>query len=563
MSMKNRCLIFIFLVLCKISCYSQAGEWTWMGGSMYGVSSPGNYGTQGIASPANVPPGIYEGFYWTDLQGNFWIFGGVSGSSNVYNNLWKYNVAAGMWTWMKGSGGVYDQPGIYGTQGIPSISNNPGARGWGGSAWTDNAGDLWLYGGGGIDAYGVFGGLTDLWRYHIATNEWTWMKGNNTVWQPGSYGVQTVEDPANLPPLRSETNAAWTDLTGNLWLFGGADSSVDGYDDLWKYNVSTNNFVWMRGTGLPGQPAVYGTLGYPSSSNTPGGRLVYTRSVDSNGDLWLFGGCSEAWVCGTDIWKYSVLTNQWTWMDGPNLLMTVPGHYGSYCDTSQLDQPDFKYENRACWSYKCGNFINFGGLTGIVQGYNDLWVYDVIHLRWTRMDGTSTYGTPGTTGNYGTLGVMSPANKVPVRGGSCSFTDTAGNLWLFGGYGTFNDLWKYTITDTSCMPRNCDGAPVFPPPVTTPPPAGPELFIPNVFSPNSDGDNNLFTIKANGFTTFHLQIYNRWGQKVFESDDAQKHWDGKLNNNGEASEGTYYYILYLTDAHNRETFYKGFLTLLR
>jgi hypothetical protein len=87
MKNKHKYLIAILFLFNSIIGFSQAGQWTWMGGSMDVTLSPGTFGTMGVASASNVPPGIYEGVYWTDLQGNFWIFGGVDASSAVLNDL--------------------------------------------------------------------------------------------------------------------------------------------------------------------------------------------------------------------------------------------------------------------------------------------------------------------------------------------------------------------------------------------------------------------------------------------------------------------------------------------
>lgn len=57
------------------------------------------------------------------------------------------------------------------------------------------------------------------------------------------------------------------------------------------------------------------------------------------------------------------------------------------------------------------------------------------------------------------------------------------------------------------------------------------VFFPSAFSPNKDGLNDEFkTItRADFFTLYHLIIYNRWGQKIFESKDPSKGWDGRMN----------------------------------
>lgn len=95
-----------------------------------------------------------------DNVGNFWFFGG-QGSSGIYNDLWRYKPSTNTWTWIKGSNAI-NQFGTYGTQGIASASNSPGAR-YIQSCWTDNTGNFWIMGGTGYSA-SSFGYLTDLWK---------------------------------------------------------------------------------------------------------------------------------------------------------------------------------------------------------------------------------------------------------------------------------------------------------------------------------------------------------------------------------------------------------------
>ena len=53
-----------------------------------------------------------------------------------------------------------------------------------------------------------------------------------------------------------------------------------------------------------------------------------------------------------------------------------------------------------------------------------------------------------------------------------------------------------------------------------------DLFVPTAFSPNGDGENDIFYIDGTCIKTFLLQIYDRWGEKVFETDNINKGWDG-------------------------------------
>jgi gliding motility-associated-like protein len=76
-----------------------------------------------------------------------------------------------------------------------------------------------------------------------------------------------------------------------------------------------------------------------------------------------------------------------------------------------------------------------------------------------------------------------------------------------------------------------------------------EIIPYNVFTPNKnstvgDDKNDQFVIDIAGHTKFKITIVNRWGQKVFTSEDNNKSWNGKVNNSGALSpDGTYYYVI--------------------
>jgi len=69
-----------------------------------------------------------------------------------------------------------------------------------------------------------------------------------------------------------------------------------------------------------------------------------------------------------------------------------------------------------------------------------------------------------------------------------------------------------------------------------------EIFAPNAFTPNNNGLNDSFKVSALGTKSFSLVIYNRWGEKVFETTDPKKGWDGRFKGNNPI-EGAYLYIL--------------------
>ena len=141
-------------------------EWTWIAGSNT-VNQAGVYGVRGTSNPSNFPGARAGAISWLDSGGTFWLFGGagtdIIGGPIWLNDLWNFDPATLLWTWMAGSD-ASDQWGSYGSQGFVNWSNTPGARA-GATPWIDTGGGLWLFGGGGFASTGTEGGLNDLWKF--------------------------------------------------------------------------------------------------------------------------------------------------------------------------------------------------------------------------------------------------------------------------------------------------------------------------------------------------------------------------------------------------------------
>jgi gliding motility-associated-like protein len=85
----------------------------------------------------------------------------------------------------------------------------------------------------------------------------------------------------------------------------------------------------------------------------------------------------------------------------------------------------------------------------------------------------------------------------------------------------------------------------------------------NVFTPgNGDGHNDKFVPGIVGSTDYNLKIYNRWGQKVFETSDKNNNWDGTANGQP-CPEGAYYYTWHFTLVGGVSKTIVGAVTLLR
>lgn len=98
----------------------------------------------------------------------------------------------------------------------------------------------------------------------------------------------------------------------------------------------------------------------------------------------------------------------------------------------------------------------------------------------------------------------------------------------------------------------------------------PRYRLPNTFTPNGDGQNELFLpIESLFIERIELQIFNRWGNLVFETTDSVINWDGTLMGNGEPlPDATYYYVCRvferrLSGVVEQEEPLKGFIDIIR
>ena len=486
----NRSNLFALMavVLAYLPLQAQTNEWTWMAGPK--VPQFAVYGTLGTPSATNLPGNRTGPASWTDDNGMLWLFGGTGsdlvGHAGDLNDLWKFDPIIGQWAWVGGSS-TLNGAAVPGTRGVPSTANLPAARS-GATTWTDAGGDLWLYGGGISFSFISF---NDLWKFHPATKEWTWVSGSTVTTcsynctTSGVYGTKGVAAPGNQPGSRYGA-AGWADTAGNLWLFGGqgVDSGfASGYlNDFWKLNIATSQWTWMGGVstvpvnssnGVSGAPGVYGSIGTPAAGVMPGGRGYATAWADKQGNLWLFGGSGvdSAGNFGmlNDLWQYSPSSGQWTWFSGDSTVPAaclfhygscgVSGVYGTRQVSSAANVPGSRTGAAGMTDSK-GNLWLFGGGMGIDAagkgGYlNDLWEYDITLHQWAWMDGNSTVlcattwcGEPGV---YSTLQTPAFGNSPAGRGYAAAWTDKNGFFWILGGAGVdvanvytyLQDLWQF------------------------------------------------------------------------------------------------------------------------
>ncbi len=442
--MKKNIIIILFFILSSASVFGQGGVWTWM----HGGQTPaylGNYGIKGVAAPSNAPPARYRPAFWKDKDGKFWLFGGQDfAGSAAFNDLWKFDPKTNEWTWMHGPQYGTNMAGSSGLKGISAPTNLPSAFGLP-SSWTGEDGYLYLYG---ASRFG-----DDMWRYDIATNEWTWIAGdaNSFLIIKADHGTKGVAAPSNTPGKRElAAKSAWV-YDNKLWLFGGqayVANTVLPASDLWAFDLTTNLWTWVSGGNTPPYNGNYGTQNVPSVNNIPPGRWALCNWMKDD-KFYLFGGWGRS-----DFWEYNLISNEWEWVGGSQI-RNQSGYVTQKClEDNQFIPHGKRLEGQFAQRDNCASLHwLFGGVSvGVQDDYNDLWVFNSDNDTWNLVWGNNGLSIPMS---FGTLGVPAPSNAPPGRDGAAMWVDNDNNLWIFGGvhnsnYDTYGDMWKFTL-DTNCV----------------------------------------------------------------------------------------------------------------
>lgn len=121
-----------------------------------------------------------------------------------------------------------------------------------------------------------------------------------------------------------------------------------------------------------------------------------------------------------------------------------------------------------------------------------------------------------------------------------------------------NTTYYVTITDANGC-SNTDSVRIY---VKTVICSEPLIFIPNAFSPNGDLQNDVLYVRGTMIRELLLRIYDRWGEKVFESNSISQGWDGTYKGKA-VTPGVFVYYLEATCYNNEKFFKKGNITVIR
>lgn len=166
---------------------------------------------------------------------------------------------------------------------------------------------------------------------------------------------------------------------------------------------------------------------------------------------------------------------------------------------------------------------------------------------------------------------IAPLNNIDIENTSQNVTQNASYTWSFEnwqyatqdyGYAPDTSLlnpgsYQVCLTVTNvyqCVDSTCMDIRVVPPLTITPP---------NIFTPNGDGVNDVLHFSVDGATSFHCEVFNRWGQMIYSWDDGSLGWDGNNQGGNPMPSGNYFYQYSVTGEDGTSQSGQGHVQLVR
>ncbi|HWY98128.1 MAG TPA: gliding motility-associated C-terminal domain-containing protein [Bacteroidia bacterium] len=295
--------------------------------------------------------------------------------------------------------------------------------------------------------------------------------------------------------------AQWNTPTANLWNNMGVVTYTAAvpYSDVLKNNwADFSNDPYILGNHKPIAPTL---VCAPYCQNSSG---TFTATADSGSYVWTVPA-GDSIVSGNGTGSVVIAGN----VTGPitvSTKLTGCGSSAASCAITIIPAPTIGFDTISSGMYNTNYVFTDTSKPAITGWY------------WNFGDGDSATGTP-------------VGHQYPAAG-------------------------TYFVTETVTNAAGCKASKT----ETVDVPEG--IFIPNVFTPNGDGINDVFVISSSGIKVFSIEIFNRWGEKVFASTSAQISWDGRTSAGVKASDGDYYYILKATAYSGKDWSTHGYLQLI-
>jgi len=263
--------------------------------------------------------------------------------------------------------------------------------------------------------------------------------------------------------------------------------------------------------------------------------LVFTTKQPGSGDVGWYTGATESYfenISGSSI-PAEFHTGEVTIYDPPSVILSASktvceGQAVSFMSIASGNQPPFTFQ----WTYPDGTITTSDPFFFNV---NQSQAGDYI------LQATDQVGCT----DQKSINLVVSENPVAAFHGTDTLTVQAGYL-LEAGAGLASYLWNTGDTAESIIinteglykvqlesPAGCQGADSIYILLKTEEIPSYHIYFPNAFTPDGDGLNDTFKAIATGdyITKFNMQIYDRWGGLIFNSDDISIGWDGKKNGN--------------------------------
>jgi N-acetylneuraminic acid mutarotase len=215
--------------------------------------------------------------------------------------------------------------------------------------------------------------------------------------------------------------------------------------------LSVSNVVLANGTATVTVTAPATTWSFPVTFVAGSSYSVTIKSQPTGELCAITSGASGTNTGSVPNVVVECVYGQWTFESGATTA-NASGVYGVLATAATTNTPGARY-SASSWTDTSGNLWLFGGVgydsTGVAGYLNDLWQYSPSSGLWTWVGGGNADNASGV---YGALGTAAADDLPGARYASSSWTDSSGNLWLFGGYGygatgsvgNLNDLWRYS-----------------------------------------------------------------------------------------------------------------------
>lgn len=271
--------------------------------------------------------------------GAVWVFGGrfrakgsSSGSYQIFNDLWRFDVATRIWSE------------------VSVVGELPPARSNTSLVWDSKRHRLWLFGGNSSSSGASYRALSDVWSFDVQAASWT------------------LHTPAAGPSDRLFHAATYDAASDAMVVFGGADETLFSptakyFSDLWSLDLES--LAWTQlAAGITDKPA---------------GRFWASLSAEpESGRYLLFGGHDDGALGNrNDLWTYDRQAGTWqtpapgdSYQRPANAVCDFPVDFAAVDDQA----PERRHAHAGVYAAACGELLVVGGKTdcGVVD---DVWSY--------------------------------------------------------------------------------------------------------------------------------------------------------------------------------------------